>query len=73
MQQLPLNLQPGITIRQGADLYFTVLYNGVPNGAFWYQPAGKHWQGITRSNRLLSPTPSIDDCLAGVIDKMESI
>ncbi len=73
MPQLKISDHPGITVRPGADFYFTVLYNGVPNGAFWYQPAGKHWQGITRSNRLLTPTPSSDDCLQGVIDHMESI
>jgi len=57
-----------IQIEAGVDLYHTVLFKGEPNGAFYYQARSKLWQGITRANRLLTPTPSRDDCIAGVID-----
>ncbi len=70
--QLILSDHPNITVRPGTDSYFTVLHHGVPRGAFYYQQHSKQWQGITRSNRLLTPTPSQDDCLQGVIDAMES-
>lgn len=73
MSDYPMSDHPNITVRPGADLYFTVLHHGVPRGAFYYQAHSRQWQGITRSNQLLMPTPSIDDCLQGVIDEMESI
>ena len=57
-----------ISVVPGVDQYFTVQYNGVPHGGFYYQPHSKQWQGVTRANRLLTPTPSRDECMHGVID-----
>ena len=57
-----------ISIIDCVDNYHIVQCNGEPNGAFYYQPRSKMWQGITRANRLLTPTPDKDYCMQGVIN-----
>jgi hypothetical protein len=63
----------GISVVPYVNDYYAVRLHGVPNGAFYWQYAAKHWQGVTRANRLLRPCSSYDECLLSVVEAMEAV